>query len=139
VRVKSKWPPGRGAKSRRAPSKGLAKKQMETMIQAATVDCYNESEEVTGWFTMLEESLAVPFETRVLGVPVTVERIALNDADQIVAVCSRGRDRQTLPILDLPLPRRRPEGSEWIDAYRHWLGGQLGEMAVASPKSPGAR
>ena len=109
------------------------------MIQAATVDCYNESEEVTGWFTMLEENLAFPFETRVLGVPVTVERIALNDADQIVAVCSRGRDRQMLPILDLPLPRWRPEGSEWIDAYRRWLGGQRGEMAVASPKSPGAR
>jgi hypothetical protein len=97
------------------------------MIEAATIDCYNESEVVTGWFTKIEESLAVPFETRVLGVPVTVERVALSDADQIVAVCARGWDRQTLPILDLPLPRRRPEGSEWIDAYRHWLGGQRGE------------
>ena len=127
MRVESKRPPGRGAKSQRAPSKALTKKQLETMIQAATVDCYNESEEVTGWFTMLEESLAVPFETRVLGVLVTVERIALSDAYQIVAVCSRRRDRQALPILDLPLPRRRPEGSEWIDAYRHWLGGRPGE------------
>jgi len=126
VRVKRKLPPGRSAKPRRAPSKGLAKIQLGAMIEAATVDCYNESEEVTGWFTMIEESLAVPFETRILGVPVTIECIALSDADQIVAVCSRGRDRQTLPILDLPLPRGRPEGSEWIDAYRHWLGGRRG-------------
>ena len=123
MRVKRKLPPGRSAKPRRALSKRLARKQLEAMIQAATIDCYNESEEVTGWFTMIEESLAVPFETRVLGVPVTVERIALSGADQIVAVCSRGPDRQALPILDLPLPRRRPEGAEWIDAYRHWLGG----------------
>jgi len=90
-------------------------------------DCYNASEVVTGWFTMIEESLAVPFETRIRGVPVTVECIALSDADQIVAVCSRSRDRQTLSILDLPLPRRRPEGSDWIEAYRNSLGGQRGE------------
>jgi hypothetical protein len=80
---------------------------MEAMIQAATTDCYNESEEVSapGWFTRIEESLATPFETQVLGAAVTVRRIALNDAGQIVAVCSRGRNRRTLPILDLPLPR----------------------------------
>jgi len=127
VSVKRKLPRGRSAKPRRAASKGLSSIELEAMTEAATVDCYNESEVVTGWFTMIEESLVLPFETRVLGVPVTVERIALSAADQIVAVCSRGRDRQTLPILDLPLPRLRPEGSEWIDAYRHWLGARRGK------------
>ncbi len=92
------------------------------MIEEATVDCYNESEQVTGWFTMIEENLAVPFETMVLGVPVTVERVDLNQCDQIVVICTRGRDRQALPILDLPLPTPAPGGVEWIEAYRHWLG-----------------
>jgi len=92
------------------------------MIEEATVDCYNESERVTGWFTMIEENLAVPFETMVLGVSVTVERVDLDKADQIAAICSRGRRvRQRLPILDLPLPNPPPEGAEWIEAYRHWL------------------
>ncbi len=90
------------------------------MIEEATLDCYNESEQVTGWFTMIEQNLAVPFETMVLGVPVTVERVELNQLDQIVAICSRGRDRQPLPVLDLPLPTPPPEGAEWIRAYRHW-------------------
>ena len=71
---------------------------------------------------MIQDGLAVPFETRVLGLQVTVQRIALDDAGQIVAVCARGRDRQALPILDLPLPSPSPEGSEWIQAYRQWLG-----------------
>jgi hypothetical protein len=31
------------------------------MIEEATVDGYNESERVTGWFTMIEQSLAVPW------------------------------------------------------------------------------
>lgn len=92
------------------------------MIEEATVDAYNESEQITGWFTMIDENLAVPFETTVLGVPVTVERVDLNRSEQIVAVCSRGRDRQSLPILDLALPTPSPGGAEWIEAYRHWRG-----------------
>ena len=69
------------------------------------------------------DNLAVPFETTVLGVPVTVERVDLNRSEQIVAVCRRGRDRQALPILDLPLPKPPPGGAEWIEAYRQWCGG----------------
>jgi len=92
------------------------------MIEAATVDCYNESEQITGWFTMIDENLAVPFETTVLGVPVTVEGVDLDRSEQIVAICSRGRSRQSLPILDLPLPTPPPTGAEWIEAYRQWRG-----------------
>jgi hypothetical protein len=64
----------------------------------------------------------VPFETVVLGVSVTVERIDLTRSDEIVAVCRRGTVRQVIPILDLPLPRPRPRGAEWIEAYRYWAG-----------------
>jgi hypothetical protein len=34
------------------------------MVEEATVDCYNEDEQATGLFTMIEENLEVPFETR---------------------------------------------------------------------------
>ena len=51
-------------------------------------------------------------------------RIHLTQRDEIVAVCRRAGVRQTVPILDLPLPSRRPAGAEWIDAYRHWAGGR---------------
>ena len=100
----------------------ISKGKFEEMVEAATVDCYNESEQITGWFTMIDDNLAVPFQTVVLGVPVTVERVDLDRNEQIVAVCRRGRDRQSLPILDLPLPEPSPEGAEWIEAYRRWLG-----------------
>jgi hypothetical protein len=69
---------------------------------------------------MIDEDLAVPFETTLFGVPVTVERLDLNRSEQIVAVCKRGRDRQSVPILDLPLPTPPPDGAEWIEAYRRW-------------------
>jgi hypothetical protein len=40
-----------------------------------------------------------------------------------VAICHRGRERQAIGILDLPLPEPAPDGAHWIAAYRHWLGG----------------
>lgn len=85
------------------------------------MDCYNESEQATAFFTKIEEKLAVSFETTVLGSPVTVEEIRQGSGDQIVAICSRDRDRQTIPLVDLPLPFPPPAGAEWIDAYRYWL------------------
>jgi hypothetical protein len=92
------------------------------MIEEATVDAYDEAEQATGWFTMLEERLSVPFETTVLGTRVTVARLDLRGDNRIVAICARGRERQMIAIQDLPLPLPRPTGAEWIDAYRHWLG-----------------
>jgi hypothetical protein len=98
-----------------------SKARLAEMVEEATVDAYGESEQVTGWFTMIEDNLAVPFETTVLGVPVTVERVDL-DREQIVAVCRRGRGRQSIPIVDLPLPTPPPDGAEWVEAYRLWCG-----------------
>jgi hypothetical protein len=90
----------------------ISKARLEEMIEQATVDAYNEAEQAVGWLTMIDDNLAVPFETTVLGVQVTVERIDLNRNDEIVAVCARGRSRQTIPILDLPLPTPPPDGAE---------------------------
>ena len=91
---------------------------LDKLIEEATVDCYNESEEISGIFTMMEENLAVPFKTIILGVDVIVERIDLHET--IVAVCRRGSQLQRIPVLNLPLPEPRPEGADWIDAYRRW-------------------
>lgn len=101
----------------------ISKARIAEMIEEATVDANGGSEQITGWFTMIGQNLAMPFETTVLGVQVNVVRIDLNRSEQIVAVCSRGRDRQVLGVLDLPLPAPPPDGAEWIEAYRQWRGG----------------
>lgn len=98
----------------------LSKRELDRLVEEATVDCYDESEQVAGLYTMIEENLAVPFETEVLGVVAIVERIDLTDRDEIVAVCRRGRERQRIGLVDLPLPSPQPAGAQWIAAYRHW-------------------
>jgi hypothetical protein len=108
-RSRRRWPPGEA--------------KLEALIAEAIVDAYGESEQRTGFYTKIEESLVLPLETEVLGVRATVERIDLTAADEIVALCRRGAKRQRIPILDLPLPKPPPAGAEWIEAYRRWARG----------------
>jgi hypothetical protein len=114
--MRSKKPRNRA----REPRSGFPKAELDRLVEEATVDCYNEAEQLTGLYTMIDENLTVPFETQVLGTSVVVERVVLTDRDEIVAVCRRGRERQRISLLDLPLPSPPPAGAEWIAAYRHW-------------------
>ena len=97
-------------------------KYLDKLIEEATTDAYNESEQAGGFLVMIEENLALPFVTQVLGREVTVAKVDITKRDQIVAICVRGKVSQTIPILDLPLRKPRPKGAEWIDAYRRWHG-----------------
>jgi hypothetical protein len=100
----------------------LTKAELEAMAQEATVDCYDEAEQVSGFYTMIADNLEVPFGTQVLGVDVLVEDIDLKEDGTIVAICVRGGFSQAIRVLDLPLPTPPPTGAQWIDAYHHWLG-----------------
>jgi calcium binding protein len=103
----------------------LSRANIRKLIEAATVDAYNESEQRVGFFTMIEENLALPFKTSMMGVELLVERIDMNAGDEIVAVCRNGHARQRIRfnLLDLRIPTPRPVGAEWIEAYRQWAKG----------------
>jgi hypothetical protein len=94
--------------------------KLRKLIDEATVDAYNDSEQRVGFLTMIQENLELPFKTHVLGVEVLVECVDMTASEEIVAVCRNGRARQRIALLDLPLPRPLPRGVEWIEAYRHW-------------------
>ena len=94
----------------------LTQAELDRLVEEATVDCYNESEQLGGLYTMIGENLAVPCETQVLVATVEVEHVDLTDRDEIVAVCRRRRERQRITLLDLPLPSPPPAGAEWIAA-----------------------
>jgi len=107
-------------KYRRGPSQA----KLDEMIEEAIVDAYGEPEQRVGFFSLLEDRLKLPFKTEVLGIELPVERLDMTEDEQIVAVCSRGKSRQRVPILDLPLSSPPPEGAEWIDAFRRWARGR---------------
>lgn len=109
---------------RQRPRLSLSKAKLDEMIEEATVDACGDSEQITGFFCLLEEHLQLPFRTEVLGIEVTVKSLDVTEDEQIVAVCSRGKSRQRIAILDLPLPVPPPHGAEWIEALRHWTRGR---------------
>lgn len=91
------------------------------MVEEAIVDVYGDDEQLVGFHTMIEDNLALPFTTRVLGIEVSVEGIKLADRG-IVARCVRGTHRQLIQVLGLPLPDPPRRGWEWIAAYGHRAG-----------------
>ena len=111
----------KGEPRRNLPS--LSKARVKELIEQAIVDAYGEEEQAGGFFTMIEERLALPFPVKVLGVDADVEKVDMTLDGQTVAIWRRGKTRQKIPILDLPLPRPAPSGVEWIAAYRHWRRG----------------
>lgn len=98
----------------------LSDGELDALVEQATVDAYDEYEQLASFHVVIEERLAVPFRTTVLGVEVTVTKIDLLSGTGIAAICSRGKYRQAIGIMDLPLPTSPPAGAEWIDAYRRW-------------------
>jgi hypothetical protein len=76
----------------------LNRTQLDALVEEATVDRYSEDEQLTGLYTMILAE------------------------DRIVATCHRGRQRQAIATLDLPLPDPPQDDSQWIEAYRHWGG-----------------
>lgn len=101
----------------------MSKARLDALVAEATTDAYNDSEQVVGLLTLIEDNLSTPFETELLGVNVTVERVDLTEGNEIVAICRRGSRKLKVPVLDLPLPSPPPAGAEWIAAYRYWRTG----------------
>jgi len=101
----------------------LSKARLEALIEEAVVDAYGDEKQTGGFFTMIEEHLALPFSVSILGVEAVVEKVDMTRDGRIVAVCRHDGVKQRIEILDLPLPRPIPAGAEWIAAYSHWRRG----------------
>jgi Calcium binding len=97
----------------------LSEKELDALVEEATVDAYGDDEQLSGFAVMIEENLETPFETTILGVQVTVTGITQTESG-IVAECVRDGQHQAIAVLDLPLPEPPPKGAQWIAAYRHW-------------------
>jgi uncharacterized hydantoinase/oxoprolinase family protein len=100
----------------------LSKARLEALIEEAVVDAYGDEEQTGGFFMMIEEHLALSFSVSILGVEAVVEKVDMT-RDGRIAVCKRDGVKQSIEILDLPLPKPIPAGAEWIAAYSHWRRG----------------
>ncbi|REE57689.1 hypothetical protein BX257_0052 [Streptomyces sp. 3212.3] len=89
-------------------------------LESSRDDAYGEDEQCAAFQTFIEDCLALPFSTVVLGVTVTVTAIQDRPGSGITALCRHGRHTQAIGTLDLPPPDPTPEGWAWVEAYRRW-------------------
>ncbi len=105
------------------PRSTISAAELDELIEQATVDCCNDSEQVTGLFTMIEEHLELPFTTTVLGVPVAIAGVDVTTSDEIVAICTRdGIAKRSRCSSSLSPTARRPGGN----GSRHTAAGHAG-------------
>jgi len=101
----------------------LSNAKLEALIEEAVVEAYGDEEQTGGFFTMIEEHLALPFTVNILGAATVMEKVDMTRDGRIVAVCRREGVKQRIEILDLPRPKPTPAGAEWIAAYSYWRRG----------------
>jgi hypothetical protein len=102
-------------------ARGKDPDRLRTLIQEATVDCYNEGEEHQGLVTMVEDNVVCPFTAKVIGEAVEVVELRSPEAGfGLDAVCRyKGKDYK-IDINSLEWPKHKPEGFEWVEAYQAW-------------------
>ena len=82
---------------------------LAAMVDEAIVDAYDEYEQLAALHAVIEDRLALPFDTAVLGVTVTVTAVQRSGSG-IVALCGRGRHRQAIASSTYRCPNPRLRG-----------------------------
>jgi hypothetical protein len=94
-------------------------KQLDDLIEEATIDCYDEYEQLCGFAAILPDKITFPFKAKVVGEDVGVIDIDMAE-NHIVVVCKRKNKKYTIDLLNVEYRKSDVIGSEWIDAYRKW-------------------
>jgi hypothetical protein len=95
--------------------------RLRELIEEATVDCYNESEEHMGLMNMIEENVICPFNAKVIGEEVEVVELRAPEAGYGLDAVCRYKDKDyKIDVNSLEWIKQKPEGYEWIEAYHLW-------------------
>ena len=71
----------------------LSDEELDALVEKATIDAYDDGEQISRFAVMIDDNLEFPFETTVLGVTVTVKGVEQTDSG-IVADYVRDGQRQ---------------------------------------------
>jgi hypothetical protein len=97
------------------------RKRLRAMIDQATSDSVDESDEHAGLLSMIREEVTCPFSARVAGEDVECVRFEWpKNGYGLNAVCKSRGSTHVVDISMLEWIEPLPRGHEWIDAYFAW-------------------
>jgi hypothetical protein len=114
-----KWNLGKTATLDPAP--GASAKKLRALIDQATSDSVDESDEHAGLLSMIREEVVCPFRARVSGEDVDCVRFEWpKNGYGLNAVCKAKGKTLVVDIANVEAVEPLPKGHEWIEAYFAW-------------------
>ena len=115
------------AKKRKKPKgagwlQALDETEVQAALEDATVDCYDEEEQLSGLVEMVHQEVAVPFQAIVLGEVVQVVDVESpeNDSFGLDLVCEHKGKRYPIDARSVDLLPPLPDGHLYLAAYLAW-------------------
>jgi hypothetical protein len=103
------------------PTSGVSAKKLRALIDQATSDSVDESDEHAGLLSMIREEVVCPFRARVAGEDVDCVRFEWpKNGYGLNAVCKATGKTLVVDIAKLEAIEPLPKGHEWIEAYFAW-------------------
>jgi hypothetical protein len=95
--------------------------KLRALIDQATGDSVDESDEHAGLLSMIREEVVCPFRARVAGEDVECLRFEWpRNGYGLNAVCNSKSKTLVVDIARIEWVEPRPKGYEWIEAYFAW-------------------
>lgn len=96
---------------------------LESLIEYATVDCYNDEECRIGFLTVLRDNIPTPFKAKLGNTNVIVKKIG-GGSREIKAFIQNSKITCSVDILNLKI-EQNVQGYQWVTAYRKWETGKF--------------
>jgi hypothetical protein len=104
-----------------ASSSDPSRRKLRALIDQATGDSHDESDEHNSLLGMIREEVPCPFQARIAGQNVECIRFEWpRNGYGLNAVCRSSGETIVVDISRLEWVESRPPGSEWIEAYLAW-------------------
>ena len=97
------------------------RRRLRALIDQATSDSVDESDEHAGLLSIIREEVVCPFRARLDGEDVECVRLEWpKNGYGLNAVCRSGGKTHVVDIARLEIAEPLPKGHEWIEAYFAW-------------------
>ena len=97
-------------------------KKFQKMAEEATVDCYNEYEQSSGWACTLADELSLPLKCLIFGKEAMLVDVDTDEyGTSVMGVIAKNKKKIRIPIQDVEIVDKKCKGLDWILAYRYWI------------------
>lgn len=107
--------------------KGLISSMMDdetydSIVEDATVDCYDECEQIAGFCSILQDEVALPVSAIFVGAKLSTIGFTCDDS-RVLANVKRDGIIADIDLRDIEITNTDNKSLDWIYAYQRWRKG----------------